>query len=124
MYDQVESRQKILEAIEKEESKEKKSKMDEDAPRELHRMCRLFLHDTYHNTFVHSVIACHEKAVFLLKFAGLSRVAQDEVEEGLDEADGNPALSPSWPRRSSQHWQKVSNAISTVGKLKQQVVQG
>lgn len=61
--------------------------------------------------------------MFLLKFAGLSRVAQDEVEEGLDEADGNPTLSPSWPRRSSQHWHKVSNAISTVGKLKQQVLE-
>lgn len=78
---------------------------------------------TYHtNTFVHLVITCHEKAVFLLKFAGLSRVAQEEGEEGLDEVDGNPTLSPSWPRRSSQHWQKVSNAISTVGRLKQQVL--
>lgn len=44
MYDQVESRQKILEAIEKEESKEKRSKMNEDAPRELHRICSPFLH--------------------------------------------------------------------------------
>lgn len=68
-----------------------------------------------------SVIACREKAVFLLKFAGLSRVTRDGGEEGLDEADGSPSPHPSWPRRSSRHWQKVSNAISTVGRLKQQV---
>lgn len=41
VHDQVEARQKILEAIEKEESKEKRSKMNEDAPRELHGMYRL-----------------------------------------------------------------------------------
>ena len=70
-----------------------------------------------------AVVACQEKAVFLLKFAGLSRVSQDEGEVGPDDTDGSPAAHPGWLRRSSQHWQKVSNAISTVGRLKQQVQQ-
>ena len=56
--------------------------------------------------------------MFLLKFAGLSRVAHDGGEEGKEEVNGGPAL---WPRHPSSKWQKVSNAISTVGRLKQQV---
>lgn len=41
MHDQVEARQKIVKAKEKEENQEKRSKMNEDTPRELHRMYRL-----------------------------------------------------------------------------------
>ena len=63
--------------------------------------------------------ACHEKAVYLLKFAGLSRVAREEEE--LEEVDGSSTPRLTLSRHSSQHWQKLSNAISTVGKLKQQV---
>ena len=71
--------------------------------------------------FVCSVIACYEKAVFLLKFAGLSRVTHDGGEEGKEEVNGSPAPHSSWPGQSSSKWQKISNAISTVGRLKQQV---
>lgn len=39
MHDQVEARQKIVEAKEKEESEEKRSKMNEDTPRELLQKC-------------------------------------------------------------------------------------
>jgi hypothetical protein len=97
--DLVESRQKMVEAKEKEENKEKRAEINEDSP----------------------LIACHEKAVFLLKFAGLSRVAHDGGEEGKEEVNGGPAL---WPRHPSSKWQKVSNAISTVGRLKQQLSLG
>ena len=51
---------------------------------------------------VWTVISCYEKALFLLKFAGLSRVDQ---EGGLD----NQARVDS------------GSAVSTVGRLKQQV---
>ena len=51
---------------------------------------------------VYAVVSCHDKALFLLKFAGLSRVDQ-EGGIGRDEKVDN------------------SSAVSTVGRLKQQV---
>jgi len=112
---QVEARQKLVEAKEKEEVAEKRAQIDEDAPGELlwpgiqpHTLPPL-----------PAVTACHEKAVYLLKFAGLSRVAREEEE--LEDVDGSSTPRLTLSRHSSQHWQKPSNAISTVGKLKQQV---
>jgi len=90
---QVEARQKLLEAKDKEEEEDKKAQIDEDAP----------------------IHACHEKAIFLLKFSGLSKVARDEKQP-----PSSPTLRPSWVQKSKR-WQKVSTAVSTVGKLKQHV---
>ncbi|CAI8006132.1 Zinc finger ZZ-type and EF-hand domain-containing protein 1 [Geodia barretti] len=79
----VEARQKVLEAKEEEDNGEKKAEIDEDSP----------------------LVSCHDKALFLLKFAGLSRVDQ-EGGIGRDEKVDN------------------SSAVSTVGRLKQQLSLG
>lgn len=89
----VESRQKIIEAKEKEEDEEIKSKMDEDEP----------------------LNSCRDKAVFLLKFAGLTRVTYDSSRPS------SPITSrPSWGQKSGR-LQKSQSVVSTVGRIKQQV---
>ena len=60
------------------------------------------------------LVSCHEKAVYLLKFAGLSRVMEED-------RPGSPVTRrPSWGQKSWR-WQRVGNVVSTVGRLKQQV---
>lgn len=88
---QVEARQKLLEVKEKESNGD----LDEDEP----------------------VTSCRNKALYLLKFAGLSRVMF-----GNDERPGSPVIRrPSWGQKSSWRWQRVSSVVSTVSKIKQQV---
>lgn len=76
------------------EEKEKAVEIDEDAP----------------------VKACHDKAVFLLKFSGLSRVPREE-----EWPPSSPVSSrPTWAKKNKK-WSKVSAAVNTVGVLKQRV---
>ncbi len=62
--------------------------------------------------------SCHNKAMFLLKFAGLTRVSYDSNRPS------SPVTSrPSWGQKS---WrlQKSQSVVSTVGRIKQQVSDG
>ena len=94
-------RQKLLEAKGKEDGEEK-SEVNEDSPRE----CVSYVMSA-NEMSVCAVINCRDKAIFLLKFAGLSRVVRDrEKEEEEEVGDGH----------------KVSNAVNTVSRLKQQVI--
>ena len=96
VYIQVEARQKLMEIKEGEENKEENAKINEDLP----------------------VITCHEKAVYLLKFAGLSRITA--ASHG-DVRPNSPIIRrPSWGQKSWR-WQKVSSVVSTVSRIKQQV---
>ena len=61
-----------------------------------------------------SVNSCHNKASFLLKFSGLTKVPTSK-EDLL-----SPTSRPGWAQKSRK-WQKVSTAVSTVGVLKQSV---
>jgi hypothetical protein len=79
----VEARQKVLEAKEEEDNGEKKAEIDEDSP----------------------LVSCHDKALFLLKFAGLSQVDQEGGIGRDDKVD-------------------TGSAVSTVGRLKQQLSLG
>ncbi|XP_064406559.1 zinc finger ZZ-type and EF-hand domain-containing protein 1-like isoform X2 [Halichondria panicea] len=88
--DLVEARQQVMQSNEEgkeEEANKEKEKIDEDAP----------------------VTACFEKAMFLLKFSGLSRRKNPLSTSGS---------RPQWARKSLK-WQKVTTAVSTVGVLKQ-----
>ena len=119
---QVEARQKQLQAKEKEEDKEAKEKINEDAPG-MYNVIILYTPSTIVPYYLCSppppppphthtqVVACHKKALFLLKFSGLSRVK---------DSSSSSAMRPNWAKKG-QKWQKVSNAVSTVGVLKQTV---
>ena len=66
--------------------------------------------------FLFPVTACHSKAVFLLKFAGLSRVKEENLER-----PGSPVVQrPSW-NQQSKRWRKISAVVGTVGRFKHQV---
>ena len=78
------------------------------------------------------VNACREKAFYLLKFAGLSRVSSSSstslVSGGgssgtlADDRPGSPVIRrPSWGQKHSRRWQRVSSVVSTVSHIKQQV---
>lgn len=58
-------------------------------------------------------MACQEKANYLLKFSGVSRVS---VKRAGDR-DGTPRTRPKWASKG-KNWSKISTAVSTVGKLK------
>ena len=60
--------------------------------------------------------ACLKKAQYLLKFAGLSKAQQEDKIS-------SPLVRPTWATKG-KNWQKVSAAVNTVGKLKQQVQSG
>ncbi len=60
------------------------------------------------------VNSCHNKASFLLKFSGLTKVPTSK-EDILGSTS-----RPGWAQKSRK-WQKVSTAVSTVGVLKQSV---
>ena len=67
-------------------------------------------------SFLFPVTACHSKAVFLLKFAGLSRVKEENLER-----PGSPVVQrPSW-NQQSKRWRKISAVVGTVGRFKHQV---
>jgi len=55
------------------------------------------------------VLACKEKALYLLKFPGVSRNPL--------KVDGEGKWKQSWVAKN-KNWSKLSMAVSTVGKLK------
>lgn len=60
--------------------------------------------------------SCHNKAMFLLKFSGLTRVSYDSHRPS------SPITSrPSWGQKSSWKLQKSQSVVSTVERIKQQV---
>ena len=64
-----------------------------------------------------SIMSCLEKSMYLLKFAGLSYVTS-----GNDDRPNSPLVRrPSWGQKSWR-WQRVSSVVSTVSRIKQQVV--
>ena len=63
--------------------------------------------------FFFVVKSCLKKAQYLLKFAGLSKTQKEDRVS-------SPLVRPAWATKGKQ-WQKVSTAVNTVGKLKQQV---
>ena len=65
-----------------------------------------------------SVESCQNKARYLLNFAGVSRAPTRKMTP-----EGSPRLRPSWATKG-KNWNKISTAVSTVGKLKQQVSGG
>jgi hypothetical protein len=91
----VESRQKLIEQKEKLESQQEKDKINEDQP----------------------IMSCLDKAMYLMKFAGLSRVTWSHD----DRPDSPIAKRPSWGQKSFR-WQRVSSVVSTVSRIKQQVM--
>lgn len=89
----MEARQKLVEV--KENEKETNSQLNEDE----------------------AVISCREKALYLLKFAGLSHVMSSN-----EERPSSPVIRrPSWGQKLSWRWQRVSSVVSTVSRIKQQV---
>ncbi len=116
MWSQVEARQKVVQSNEedKEEDADKeKEKIDEDASGTYTRT-RTYTHrhtHTHTHTYTHTVNACYDKAMFLLKFSGLSRRKDSSLTSGS---------RPSWAIKNSK-WQKVTTAVSTVGVLKKHV---
>ena len=61
--------------------------------------------------------SCHNKAMFLLKFAGLTRVSYDSARPS------SPVTTrPSWGQKSAWRLQKSHSVVSTVGRIKQQVM--
>ncbi len=64
----------------------------------------------------HAVLACQEKANYLLKFSGVSRVVMDK----MDNACPSPRCRPAWASKG-KNWNKISTAVTAVGKLKQHV---
>lgn len=63
-----------------------------------------------------TVLACQEKAQYLLKFAGVSRIPLKKAGNSDDSLQSRP----SWANKG-KNWSKISAAVSTVGKLKQHV---
>ena len=79
--------------MEKEEDEAVRAKMDEDEP----------------------LNSCHDKAMYLMKFAGLTRVSYDSTRPS------SPITNrPSWGQKA-QRLQKAHSVVSTVGRIKQQV---
>ena len=62
-------------------------------------------------------MSCLDKAMYLMKFAGLSRVTWSHD----DRPDSPIAKRPSWGQKSFR-WQRVSSVVSTVSRIKQQVM--
>ena len=108
---QVEARQKLVELKENEKETNSHTDINEDEP----------------------VIACREKAFYLLKFAGLSRVSSSSSfsssggggagsATNVDDRPSSPVIRrPSWGQKHSWRWQRVSSVVSTVSRIKQQV---
>ena len=65
------------------------------------------------------MIACQEKANYLLKFSAVSRVPVKKAGPG----DTTPRTRPKWASKG-KNWNKISTVVSTVGKFKQQVREG
>ena len=62
------------------------------------------------------VIACTEKANYLLKFSGVSRVPLEKTEGD----SSHRSSRPNWANKG-KNWNKISTAVNTITKLKQHV---